>query len=431
MDVLLTLYGQFNEMAKANPITAGLMGLFGMSVVTFLLVKLPSRVGLFLKHQFTTSLNFNNSTIGNGLENFAAFLTWFHTHHWSSWVRSYSIDGVYGAKYGTVLGVGPGNHVFFWRGRLFWLRREIMAQNSQYQINMQITVTLLGRNAKLLMDLVEAFRYRPDENKLGIYTFTEDWKRVADINQRALHTVIIQPETKMDLVESLAFYQANRAWYEARGIPYKKTFLLHGEPGTGKTSIIKGLASHFKLNLCLLNLTQMSDTGLERALVEAPDNSIIALEDFDSATATHGRTRVKPKAATGEEETKSGETTLNLTTGFLTLGGILNALDGLASLDGKIIFLTTNHLNLMDPALIRPGRVDHIVEIGRLGESEIRDYVRLMFPDVAEALVQRYSGWLPILGCDLQALYFEHHTSAQAFLEAIPRLTLVAQQERA
>lgn len=438
MDTLLVLVASFNSYAKSNPVVAGLMGLFGMSIVTFLLVKLPSRIGAFLKRQFTTTLTFNNSMVGNGLENFAAFLQWFHAHHWSSWVRAYAIDGVYhgNSKLGTVIGVGPGNHLFLWRGRLFWLRRETLAQSSQYQINMQITVTLLGRNAKLLMELIDAFRYRPDESKIGIYTFDQDWKRVADINKRGLATVIVKTEIKTAIISALEFYRDNRPWYEERGIPYKKTFLLHGEPGTGKTSLIKGIASHFNMNLCLLNLTQMSDTSLERALVEAPANSIIAMEDFDSATATHGRIRVKKAksrleaTADRDEEENSKDGTANFMSGFLTLGGILNAMDGLASLDGKIIFLSTNHLNLMDKALVRPGRVDHTYEIGPLEDREIRDYVHLMFPELTAEKLQFHGPWPPILGCDLQALYFIHHDNPYEFMRAIPRLTLVAQQQQ-
>jgi hypothetical protein len=102
----------------------------------------------------------------------------------------------------------------------------------------------------------------------------------------------------------------------------------------------------------------------------------------------------------------------------LTLSGILNALDGIASLHGTLIFLSTNTLDAIDPALLRKGRVDHTYEIKRLTHVEVLDYIELMYPGRSAEPTECFSD---ILGCDLQALYFEHHDNFDQFIAAIPK----------
>ena len=439
MDFLLHYIEQFNAYSKANPIVAGAISLWGLGVVTWLCKGVPLRIWQFLKRQFTTSLSFTSDSAGTSAETFAGFMRWFQQSRWARWSRSLSIlpSGGDGAIYyghrrrqrqqdeGTVIGVGEGSHFFLYRGWPFWLRHSRITQGgNQNRITYEVKLTGLGRNRQRVLELIDEFRYVPDERTTGVYRWDRgDWSRMADVLKRPLNTVVIDPAIKGELLGNLQRWMDSRDWYESRGLPYKLTCILRGMPGTGKTSLIKALAGHFGMNVCLLNLGTMTDASFEAALAEAPDDSFIVIEDFDSTAATKARralTSKDRKAADAAAAAASAgdESIAELFNSGLTLSGILNALDGLLSLDGKIVFLTTNVYEVLDPALVRKGRVDHTYEIGALTDAEVREYIAVMFPGEAVSIEGRFAD---ILGCDLQDLYFTHRDDAQAFADAIPR----------
>lgn len=150
------------------------------------------------------------------------------------------------------------------------------------------------------------------------------------------------------------------------GIPYRRGYLLYGAPGSGKSSFITALAGSLDLSICLLNLSErgLTDGKLTYLLSNLPDASILLLEDIDAAfPASRSRSHAKMEDA--------GD-------GFVpgvTFSGLLNALDGVASSESRIVFMTTNHAERLDPALVRPGRVDLSLELGDADEHQ----VRLMF----------------------------------------------------
>lgn len=134
--------------------------------------------------------------------------------------------------------------------------------------------------------------------------------------------------------------------YLEHGIPYKRTFLLYGPPGCGKSSLIRAVASEFDCSVCMVSLADrgLQDTGLRTAMATAPAKALIAFEDVD---ALFGHHRERGEAANN-----------------VTFSGLLNALDGVSDPSGTIIFLTTNHKDRLDPALIRQGRCDVQAERG-------------------------------------------------------------------
>lgn len=175
---------------------------------------------------------------------------------------------------------------------------------------------------------------------------------------RALEGVVMASKTKDSLVADIEFYLSDECknYYENRGIPYRRGLLLYGPPGTGKTSFATAVAGHFKLPVYIVNLTELDDKGLEQLFMRLPRRCILMLEDVDSAGLDREYELPNSSNNNGSNNTTKVKS--------VTLSGLLNALDGPASVDGRVLFMTSNAPDSLDAALIRPGRCDRKVLFG-------------------------------------------------------------------
>ena len=150
--------------------------------------------------------------------------------------------------------------------------------------------------------------------------------------------------------------------------------------GSGKSSFIQALAGKLEYNICILSLSDpsLTDDRLIHLLSVAPERTIILLEDIDAAFSGKDDPRERSVQYQG----------LNR----LTFSGLLNALDGVAASEGRILFMTTNHIEKLDPALVRPGRVDVKHYLGNASKIQIEKMFEKFFPEVAgENIVQEFS----------------------------------------
>lgn len=417
MSYISSIFLEFNEYAKLNPIIAGVISVWALSTITFFCRGIPKTIYEFIIDQSTTTLTFSNAGYGYSVENFASFLIWFENHKWSKYARALSMDNSYGVckdsvgkDKAMVTGVGNGYHLFVYNKRLFILRRYDEPKAGTDKLIHIVKLTMFSRNRQILLDLIEEFSYKIPTNKTGMSTFVAtkmEWVSCGSTNQRPIETVIVDSRIKNSILKIVDDFRNSRDWYTKRGLAYKKTFVLHGIHGTGKSSFIKALACHYKMGLCIINISDMSNATFEFALNNVPDNNLVLIEDFDSAKATKQR-GTESKGLDGIfDESRS-----------LSLTGILNTLDGVASLDNKLIFMTTNVIDTLDAALLRKGRIDYIYELKALTDKEIKEYINLMFPD---NLYSTEIVFEDILGCDIQGLYFDHKDNFTDFIKSIPQ----------
>lgn len=274
----------------------------------------------------------------------------------------------------------PGNHLMLYKRRLLWLsrdRKEVVPGSGESASFLSLwkrevfTIRIVGRNqdtARALLEDARAVALSRRQKKTEIFISGYDyWQRVEEKDPRPLSTIFLPAGITEGVVDDVAEFLGSQEWYINRGIPYRRGYLLYGIPGSGKTSLICALAGHFKTNLYILNVSssRMSDDGLFHLLAQVPMRSMVLLEDVDSAFAH----RVKSQ----DVENK------------LTFSGLLNALDGAASKDGSLVFMTTNHLDRLDDALVRPGRADVHLEFGQATADQANRMFCAFFPEAGGA----------------------------------------------
>lgn len=236
----------------------------------------------------------------------------------------------------------PGFHLFWFQGHLMWIEREVN-MNLQVVDTLRIHVLFGSRPylETLLDDVLKRTYARLADHTLmfTVDNWAENWRKADARPRRAIDSVVLDGEIRQRLLDDVQKFFSKRSWYAQMGIPWRRGYLLYGPPGTGKTSMAFALAGELHLNLCWLSLTnpKLNDQTIAMLLQKTPARSLILIEDVDAFFAA--RQKQDERIA-------------------VSFSGLLNALDGVAAQEGRIIFLTTNHREMLDPALIRPGRID-------------------------------------------------------------------------
>lgn len=192
----------------------------------------------------------------------------------------------------------------------------------------------------------------------------------SDNPERPLSTVVLKKNQLENIVDELSTFIESEDKYNGLGVPYHHGILLSGPPGTGKSSTAKVVASHLGLDTYYIPLSSVNDNETFNELItEIKPRSVLLLEDIDTVTAAKSR---KKKGEKG-----------------VTMEALLNVLDGVLSPHGVITIATTNHVENLDPAIIRPGRIDTIHTVDYLDNDQLERLCKkfisdesLIFPDI-------------------------------------------------
>lgn len=282
----------------------------------------------------------------------------------------------------------PGRHWFWYCGRPFmvWFSRTENTRERTGRRVESLTFRTLGRNRAVLERFVSdilSSHMRRQGLQSYLYVYNDGWDYVEGYSPRLLESVILEAGEKELLIQDIAQFRTVKQRYAQLGIPYHRGYLFYGPPGTGKTSLVSALAAHFGLSIYTINLVDFNDRSLTTAVDQVPAHSILLLEDIDCMLPTH--TRGAPNSPSGEDGTTTSGKQKNPTAfNGVTLSGLLNVLDGFHAPSGVLFVMTTNHVEKLDKALLRPGRIDYKLYLGEATDDQKLELYRRFFPSSSE-----------------------------------------------
>lgn len=295
-------------------------------------------------------------------------------------------------------------------------------RNTSQIITSQMVVRCFGRSNAPIRALFEyVIQQHNESEKLTCLKVVAGCQDVSSTsNKRPLSTIDLEPLLKDYITRDveLFFGEDSPDFYENTGQPYRRGYLLYGPPGTGKTSVSKAIASHINVPLVLVTLKGMDDKDLMDAFGRLPYRCVVLLEDIDCAGADIDNRDAKPVAGSSKDKVKplsdpadmeaakkalleavkqqhavdrqqlmddmdDFKQTLSQQFGYPTrsqekrsqeprvvdpnkkvsLSGLLNVIDGADAAEGRLLIMTTNCPEKLDPALLRAGRCDEKFKI--------------------------------------------------------------------
>lgn len=409
----MTLGAEIADLIRHQQMLVAMSGTAMMGGALFFLRQLPAHMLGFLKDRFTVSV-----TIESDDETYEAVNVWLARHRKAKVARRLMIQRGYchdSDKWRTELTLGHGSHLMWFGRRPLMVSREVEKLSGADRIvsgsrRERLTVTALGRSQAPVRELIRvAEAANSAQDKIKVFYWSGGYYRLADHRaKRPLESVFIPEDQKDRIIGDLARFNAERETYRRRGIPYRRGYLFEGPPGTGKSTLVHLLASVASRPIYLINLNNLcGDNELIAAFNEADADGIVVIEDIDAAKITHSREPgPRKRASAGAPDERRNES--------ITLSGLLNAIDGVAAREGRILCITSNHADKLDAALVRPGRVDIRESIQPLGRDEAWRMFLAFHPDGTGAdFDQCTRGRLPITGASLQNLLLAPSLPAQ------------------
>lgn len=234
-----------------------------------------------------------------------------------------------------------------------WIGQASGVDASRFRDLMRCTFTCPDQDSRdAVLDLIAGLAASQGERppRLHVVARWGGWTR-REFPPRPLETVVL-PEGQAERIEGdLSRFLEAEEDYARLGTPWHRGYLFHGPPGTGKTSLARALSTRHRLDLYFLPLSAVAnDAALFELLAAVPDRSMLLIEDVDVAHAARERTD-------GEKG--------------VTMSGLLNALDGVATPHGLVTVITTNDVSVIDPALMRRGRADLVEKFDVMGTEQL------------------------------------------------------------
>ena len=219
-----------------------------------------------------------------------------------------------------------------------------------------------------------------------------------------------------EIERRVKFFVNNKDWYDARGIPYQLGMLYSNMSGCGKSSAIRAIANYTRRHIINVNFSKVltleqlnhmffneevdveDGKGNVQSLNIPIDRRLYVIEELDAA----GDVVYQRSEENGRPR--------NPIDGELTLADILLVLDGNRESPGRMVIMTANHPELLDDALIRPGRMDVVVSFTNASKRLMRELYTGFFSEAPhETIGECENGELvQLTAAEVSQVYFRH-----------------------
>jgi DNA replication protein DnaC len=206
-------------------------------------------------------------------------------------------------------------------------------------------------------------------------------------------------DDKENIISQINKFCEHPEIYKEQGIPWTLGILLYGKPGTGKTSFIKALTSQTKRHLIEVPLNeiktyeQLKQIFLDEKILKLRipfDKRIYLIEDIDCLNENLVKKRdsaenmfsIDNKDLNNKEKEKTWkDKSIFSKNQDITLSHLLNIIDGPIEIPGRILIMTSNHPEKIDPALLREGRIDIKIKMKFLQGEPLKEMIQKWYPE--------------------------------------------------
>ena len=435
------------EISGGDTVVKGLVTMWMVTTVFFLFRSLPGKLYAYITRMCMISIRIESqdrsrytevvySIVSERIAKTKVYTKKFRLRR----ARSFDHD----APDSMALDTDFGQSWFIHKGRVFFVTRE-RSEKQMHTSDENIVVSTIGFSPKVFDFLLRDLE--PPVTRSFYVNNRNNWRFVRAIKETT--QLVIDPVVKHSLDKKLADFKNNRKWYIERNIPWKLTILLYGPPGTGKTSLVRYIADYLERSLYSMSLSTVAKGDMMEMLSDAShNNGVVAIEDFDISGAANKRSSIDidddspsdvvhshssaPAIGSNRPHSSAPAIGSNRST-YATpaasgnalaadLYDMLNSFQGLIPLDGVVTVLTTNHIEKIDPALLRSGRIDLKLEIKALKFDQIVEFYKTYYNTDSFPSDTRLET-AEVKGCDLFDAFNNNRQSPEDFIITLQKHT--------
>lgn len=229
----------------------------------------------------------------------------------------------------------------------------IICKYSGHQLYEEMKVYFIGKHKDKHYEFLNRFLQKYKKSYVDVHnvymnssgTVVSDVEEIVGVNEASI--ILEQKRSIFDYIYS---WKQSKEYFTRLGLNHKIGILLYGDPGTGKTTFAKVLATKFELDIVKFSLNDLSKMVKNSDFWEFMKNSVVVLEDIDCLVSKRD-----DSVSTADKE---------------NFQALLQLLDGINHCENTIFVATTNYIDRLDSALIRDGRFDIKIEMKNFDRNE-------------------------------------------------------------